>query len=59
MAERAIRATIAGLIAFIVALVILLIISVLLPGVSIDAKFWAGIIGLLTALYTFLTGERV
>jgi TM2 domain-containing membrane protein YozV len=55
---RAIKAVITGLVAGVIVALLLLVISALIPGVQIDASLWGTIIGILTALYVFVTGEQ-
>lgn len=58
LALRAVRGIITGLIAGLITALILVVISALIPGISIDAGFWGLIVGILTALWVFLTGEN-
>jgi chromate transport protein ChrA len=58
MLSRLVRAIIYGLVAALIALVLIAILSALIPAVSIDASWWAGVIGLLVGLYVFFTGTE-
>ena len=57
--ERLIRAMVIGLVVGLVVLLILVVISALLPGVTINASFWATVLGLLAAAYFMLTGNTL
>ena len=59
LAARIIQAVVIGLLTGFLAFLIILVISMVLPGVSISASFWGGIIGLLAGLYAFLTRSRL
>lgn len=53
---RAVSAIVAGLVAGLAVGLLLWVISALIPGFVIDASFWATIVGVLVALWSFFSG---
>lgn len=57
LVTRVLYALAAGVITGLVALLVIAVVSALLPGISIDASFWATVLGVIAALLTFFTGS--
>lgn len=57
MVTRLVNALFAGVITAVVVLIVLILVDTIFPGTSVDASFWAGIIGLLSGLYVFFIGD--
>ena len=57
LAARVISAIVHGLIIGFIVFLVLIVISMILPGVSIDAAKWGMIVGMLASLYVFFTGN--
>lgn len=58
LAERAVRAIISGLIAGVIVALLLYVIHLIAPAFTVDPSTWGLIVGILTALYVFVTGYR-
>lgn len=58
LVSRLVRSIISGIVAGIITAILLFIVSALLPGVRIDASLWAMIVGILVALYSFVSGNN-
>lgn len=56
--SKAISAVVSGIVAGLAVGLLLWIISALIPGFEIDASFWATIVGVLVALWTFFVGPN-
>lgn len=53
---RVVQAVLSGILAAFIALLIVSLFNVILP-LQLDASGWAGVIGILVAIYVFLTNE--
>ena len=56
MISRFVHSLVAGIVVGLLAALALFIISALIPKFTVDASWWAGIIGLLAFLYDFFVG---
>lgn len=52
---RVVKSIVSGLVAGLAVGLLLWVISALIPGFRIDASFWATIVGVLVALWTFFS----
>ncbi len=58
MLSRVLYALLAGVITWLASFIVIALVSALLPGLTIDAAFWAGVVAIIVALLVFLNPDR-